>query len=288
VVRGFTQTFGVDYNETFAPVAKFMSIRCILALAAIEDMEIHQMDVKTTFLNGDLEEEIYMEKPEGFTQEGEHFVCKLHKSLYALKQSPRAWNQKLDAFLKIIKFVRSDANFSVYVAQVGDVKFFIAIYIDDLILVCDNKDKLLQVKEELSRKFQMKDLGDLHLFLGMEVERDHAQRLLYINQIGYFKEIFKRFRMEDCNAIEVPLDPKTKLKKNENKDVETVNVPYQQVVGSLMYAMLCTRSDLAYPISVVSQHMANPSIKHWIVVKRIFRYLQGTLQFKLRFGGLAP
>ncbi len=149
MARGFTQTFGVDYNETFAPVAKFVSICCILALAAIKDMEIHQMDVKIAFLNGDLEEEIYMEQPEGFTQEGENLVCKFHKSLYGLKQSPMVWNQKLDAFLKSIKFVRSDADFSVYVAQVGDVKFFIVVYVDDLILVCDNTDKLLQVKEEL-------------------------------------------------------------------------------------------------------------------------------------------
>jgi hypothetical protein len=119
VARGFTQTFGVDYNEAFAPVAKFVSIRCILALAAIEDMEIHQMDVKTAFLNGDLEEEIYMEQPEGFTHEGDHLVCKLHKSLYGLKQSPRAWNQKLDTFLKNIKFTKSDADFSVCCASGG-------------------------------------------------------------------------------------------------------------------------------------------------------------------------
>ncbi len=123
----------------------------------------------------------------------------------------------------------------------------------------------------------MKDLGVLHFFLGMEVERDRAQRSLYINQIGYLKEILKRFRMEDYKAIGVSLNPKSKLKKNENKDVEMVKVPYQQAVGSLMYAMLCIRPDLAYPISVVSQHMSNPSIEHWIIVKHIFRYLQGTL-----------
>ncbi len=143
VARGFTQTFGVDYNETFAPIAKFVSIHCILALAAIEDIEIHQIDVKTSFFNGDLEEEIYMEQPKGFTQEGEHLVCKLHKSLYGLEQSSRAWNKKLDVFLKNIEFVTSDAKFSVYIAQVGDVKFFIVVYVDDLILVCNNKDKLL-------------------------------------------------------------------------------------------------------------------------------------------------
>jgi len=110
---------------------------------------------------------------------------------------------------------------------------------DDLILLCNNKDKLLQMKEKLSQKLEMKDLGDLHFFLGMQVERDRAQCFLYINQIKYLKDILKRFCMEDCKAIEVPLNPKTKLKKNENKDVEMVKVPYQQVVGSLMYAMLC-------------------------------------------------
>jgi hypothetical protein len=123
-------------------------------------------------------------------------------------------------------FVRSDADFSVYVAQNRDVKFFIIVYVDDLILMCNNKDKLWQTKEELFRKFEMKDLGDLHFFLGMEVERDYTQHLLYINQIGYLKEILKHFCMRDYKAIEVPLDHKTKLKKNMNKDDEMVKVPY--------------------------------------------------------------
>jgi len=120
----------------------------------------------------------------------------------------------------------------------------------------------LQAKEELSQKFKMKYLSNLHFFLSMQVERDRAQLLLYINQIRYLKEIFKRFHMDNCNAIELPLDPKTKLKKDVNKDNEMVKVPYQQVVGSLMYAMLCTWSNLAYPISMVNQHKANPSLKH--------------------------
>ncbi len=114
--------------------------------------------------------------------------------------------------------MKSDADFNVYVVQVGDVKFFMVVYINDLILICNNKDKLLQVKEELSQKFEMKNLGNLHFFLGMEVERDLERRLLYIDQIGYLKEILKLFCMEDCKTIEVPFDPKTKLKKNMNKD----------------------------------------------------------------------
>jgi len=176
VARGFTQIYGVDYNETFAPVAKFTSIRCILALTASEDIEIHQMDVKMTFLNGELEEEIYMEQPQRFVhQGGEHFVCKLHKSLYGLKQSPRAWNQKLDTFLKSVEFMKSETNPSVNVTQVGDVKFFIVVYVDDLIFVCNDQNKILHIKEELNQKFEMKNLGELHFFLGMEVERNRDQ-----------------------------------------------------------------------------------------------------------------
>ncbi len=126
------------------------------------------------------------------------------------------------------------------------------------------------MKDELSQKFEMKNLSDLHFFLGMEVERAFERQFLYINQIGYLKEILKFFYMEDYKTIEVPFDPKTKLKKNVNKDVEMVKVPYQQVVGYLMYAMLYNRLNLAYPISMVTQHMVNLSLKHEIVVKRIF------------------
>jgi hypothetical protein len=197
VARSLTQTYGIDYNETFAPVIKFTSIHCILALAALEDMEIHQMDMKTAFFNGELEEEIYMEQLQGFMhQGGGHLVCKLHKSLYGLKQSPRAWNQKLNTFRKNIEFMKSEADMSVYVVQGGDVKFFIVVYVDDLILVCNDQNKLLQIKEKLNQKFEMKDLGELHFFLGIKVERSHDEQVLHINQIKYLKEILKRFRME--------------------------------------------------------------------------------------------
>jgi hypothetical protein len=156
---------------------------------------------------------------------------------------------------------------------VGDVKFFIVVYVDHFILVCNDQNKLLHIKKELSQKFEMKDLGELHFFLGMEVERNRDQRILHINQIKYLKEILKRFRMEECKPIGVPFDPKMKLQRNANGNDESKGFPYQQAVGSLMYAMLCTQLDLAYPISVLSQHMANLSMEHWMAVKRIFRYL---------------
>ncbi len=199
------------------------------------------MDVKTSFLNGELEEKIHMEQPQRFMhQGGEHLLCKFHKSLYGLKQSPRAWNQKLDAFLKSIEFMKSEANPNVYVAQVGDVKFFIMVYVDDLILVCNDQNKLLQIKEELSQMFEMKDVEELHFFLGMEVKRNLDERLPRINQIKYFKEILKHFRMEECKPIGIQFDPKMKLKRNANGNDESKGFSYQQAVRSLMYAMLCT------------------------------------------------
>ncbi len=157
------------------------------------------------------------------------------------------------------------------------MKFFIVVYVDDLILVCNDQNKLLQIKKELSQKFEMKDLGELHFFLGMEVERNRDERLLCINQIKYLKEILKCFRMEECKPIGVPFDPKVKLQRNVNGNDESKGFSYQQAVGSLMYAMLCTWPYLAYPINVLSQHMANPNMEHWMAVKQIFRYLQGTL-----------
>ncbi len=157
------------------------------------------------------------------------------------------------------------------------MKFFIVVYVDDLILVCNYQNKLLQIKKELSQKFEMKDLGELHFFLGMEVERNRDERLLCINQIKYLKEILKCFRMEECKPIGVPFDPKVKLQRNVNGNDESKGFSYQQAVGSLMYAMLCTWPYLAYPINVLSQHMANPNMEHWMAVKQIFRYLQGTL-----------
>jgi hypothetical protein len=168
---------------------------------------------------------------------------------------------------------------------VGDVKFFIVVYVDDLILVCNHQNKLLQIKEKLSQKFEMMDLGELYIFLGMEVERNRDKRLLHINQIKYLKEILKRFQMQECKPIGVPFDPKVKLQKNTDGNDESKGFPYQQAVGSLMNTMLCTQPNLAYPINVLSQHMGNPSMEHWMAVKRIFRYLQGTLQMKLQFDG---
>jgi transposase InsO family protein len=291
VAKGFAQVHGVDFHETFAPVAKFTTIRCILAIGAALDLEMHQMDVKTAFLNGDLEEDIYMVQPEGFVQQGnEHLVCKLQKSLYGLKQSPRAWYQKIDTFLLAHGFTRSIADHSLYFMQEGQHVVIVIIYVDDLIILASLMSLMNALKGMLEREYEMSDLGELHFCLGVEFVRDRATRTITMSQGKYVMDVLKRFGMEDCKPVATPLDANSKLVKLSEEEYameakSMAEVPYKQAVGSLMYAMIATRPDLAYPISVVSQHMARPGSMHWMTVKRIMRYLRGTSDVKLCLGG---
>ena len=291
VARGFSQVQGVDFNETFAPVAKFTTIRCVVALGAALDLEMHQMDVKTAFLNGDLEEDIYMDQPSGFVQRGhEHLVCKLKKSLYGLKQASRAWYQKIDASLLDLGFERSVADHSLYFAQDGPHVMLVLVYVDDLIILSSNMESLTTLKSKLEAEYEMTDLGELHYCLGVEFARDRVARTITMSQTKYLEEVLVRFGMEDCKPIATPLDTKVKLVKltNEEYDVDApkmASVPYKSAVGSLMYAMVATRADLAFAISMVSQHMATPGWSHWMAVKRIMRYLKGSLHLRLQLGG---
>jgi hypothetical protein len=291
VAKGYSQTQGIDYDETFAPVAKFNSIRVLLAIAAQEDFEIHQMDVMTAFLNADLEEDVYMAQPEGFVEKGnEELVCKLHKSLYGLKQASRSWYHKIDGELVGLGFTRSQADHSVYSLQKDNVKIIIALYVDDLILMANDLAKLLQIKEELGKRFDMKDLGEIHYCLGIQVIRDRKKRTIQLGQAKYIENVLKRFRMEDCKPIGTPLDTNSKLTKamapKSDAEIEEMqSIPYQSAVGSLMYAMLGTRPDIAYVVGALSQYCSNPGPAHWNAIKRVFRYLKGTINYTLRYEG---
>jgi hypothetical protein len=190
VAKGYSQVEGVDFNETFAPVAKFTTIRCMLAIGAIMDLEIHQMDVKTAFLNGELEEDIYMDQPQGFMQDGkEHLLCKLKKSLYGLKQSPRAWYQCIDMFFTHEDLFRSQADHSLYVKQTGEYLLIVIDYVDDLIILASNVSILKWLKSRLENEFEMSDLGELHYCLGVEFERDRASRTITMSQSKYIEEV---------------------------------------------------------------------------------------------------
>jgi transposase InsO family protein len=291
VAKGYSQIYGVDFNETFAPVAKFNTIRCILAIGATYDLEMHQMDVKTAYLNPSLQEEIYMDQPKGFIQEGrEHLKCKLKKAIYGLKQSGREWYNDIDGTLANEGFTRSDADHSLYIKQTSEYLLIVIVYVDDLIILASNMTMMKVLKDKLQAKYEMSDLGELHFCLGVEFKRDRVARTITMSQTKYLEDVLKRFDMQDCKPLGTPLDVHSKLPKLTDEELkqyegEMEGIPYKQAVGSLMYAMVATRADLAYAVSVVSQYMAKAGPMHWKAVKRIMRYLKGTLDFKLCLGG---
>jgi hypothetical protein len=205
------------------------------------------MDVKTTFLHGDLEEEIYMKQPEGFVVKGKkELVCKLKKSLYGLKQSPRMWYQKFDTYILGLRFVRSRDDHCVYSKQVGNHFIYVVLYVDDMLLVGNNMDVIKEVKSQLSSKFDMNDLGAANFILGMEIKRDRANNKLWLNQRKYVEMILQRFNMHGSKSVKVPIPIGVKLSadqcpKTQEEEEDVSHVPYASAIGSLMYAMVCTR-----------------------------------------------
>jgi len=291
VIKGYEQRYGIDFKETFAPVVNFRTVKVLLALAATLDLEIHQMDVKTAFLNGELEEEIYMEIPEGYhdwkTKSNTEFesepdmVLQLQKSLYGLKQAPRVWNKSLDSFLRSLGFKRSEADHSLYLRHDA----IIAVYVDDMSLFAERIETIQQLKQQLKGKYEMTDLGEMKRFLGIEITRDRKARTIRLNQERYIDEVLQRFSMENCKPMKTPLPTRSNLEvyaKDANPDDRLL---YQSMLGSIMYAMLWTRPDLAYTISLLGQFSANPGPDHWNCMKHVMRYLKGSKSVELQYSG---
>ena len=289
VAKGYSQIPGVDFNDIFSPVVKHTSIRLFLGLVARDDLELEQLDVKTAFLHGELDEEIYMEQPEGYHVKGkDHLVCKLQKSLYGLKQSPRQWYKKFDNFVLQIGFKRSDYDACVYCKRSQTSFAYLLLYVDDMLLAAKSLEEIKKIKLQLESKFHMKDLGAARKILGMEISRDRRYSKLYLSQENYVLKILERFGMDKAKAVNTPMAAHFKLSKQQahvsQQEVEEMaTIPYASAVGSLMYAMVCTRPDLAHAVSVVSRFMANPAKEHWQAVKWIFRYLKGTHSSHLEF-----
>ena len=291
VVKGFGQKKGIDFDEIFSPVVKLSSIRIILGLATNQDLEIEQLDVKTAFLHGDLEEEIYMQQPEGFEDKRkEDLVCKLKKSLYGLKQAPRQWYKKFDSFMMGHGYRRTAADYCVYFKRYPGEKFIILLlYVDDMLIVGQDRAQISKLKEELAESFEMKDLGPAKQILGMEITRDRKNRRLWLSQERYVERILERFNMKEAKPVTTPLGGHYKLSKSlcpstEEENKKMVAIPYSSAVGSLMYAMVCTRPDIAHAVGVVSRFLSNPGKQHWEAVKWIFRYLRRTFKLCLSFG----
>jgi hypothetical protein len=285
VAQGFSQVEGIDYNETFAPVTKFNSIRLLLALAARYDWEIHQMDVKSAFLNGELDEEIYLRPPPGY-KAAPNTVWRLKKALYGLKQASREWYKTFLSELKTLGFTRIQADHCVFYKKIDGHDLIIAVYVDDNLILSDSLDLINKTKKELSSRFEMTDLGDVNWILNMEVTRNRPKRTIRLSQSQYIENILERHGMADCKPAATPMEVNLKLEQLDAPEVDVTE--YQQLIGSLMYGSLGTRFDITHEVGVLSRHNHTPGKQHHTAVKRVFRYLRGTSDCDVLFDGKSP
>ncbi|GKE51468.1 zinc finger, CCHC-type containing protein [Tanacetum coccineum] len=241
------------------------------------------MDVKTTFLNGDLEEEVYMKQPEGFIMPGnKHKVFKLVKSLYGLKQAPKQWHQKFDKVVLSSGFVLNQSDKCVYCKfdKSGD-GVIICLYVDDMLIFGTDQDQVDKTKEFLSSNFSMMDMGEADVILSIKIKR--GDKGITITQSHYIEKIIKKFKCDDCCPIITPLDPTIKLIPNTGKVVDQLE--YSRAIGCLMYAMTSTRPDIAYVVGKLSRYTSNPSTHHWRAIMRVFNYLKKTMDYGLSYVG---
>lgn len=292
VARGFTQKKGINFNETFAPVAKFTSLRLIFAMASELGWDIHQLDAKTAFLCSEIDQDdVYIKIPDGYhllndasTKTMKNPVLRLKKALYGLRQAPRLWYRKLTDALKEFGFVRSELDHSVWLKK----SCIVSIYVDDILVAGANQDIIDQIKKDLSSRFEMVDSGLVNFFLGLTVKRDkHGYGL---TQEHYIDRILAEFGMTDCSPQSTPLAGLLRPRNPDSDD--PVDKPtdlkrYQRAIGRLMYLMLGTRPDIAFAVSHLSRFCADPTNLHWQAVKRLLRYLKGTKDNILWFNGTA-
>jgi hypothetical protein len=274
VVRGFSQRPGVDFQQTFSLVIKPATIRTVLHLAAIRRWTVHQLDVKNAFLHGDLAERVYCHQPAGFVDKDHpDHVCLLVKSLYGLKQAPRAWFLRLGNHLLAMGFTASGSDSSLFIYQHGTHVAYLLVYVDDIILTASSTALLRQVVDHLRQAFAIKDLGALHFFLGIQVRRDAAG--FHLNQAQYAEDILERAGMANCKPATTPVEVQPKLSATDGEAVTDATF-YRSITGALQYLTL-SRPDIAYGVNQAGLHMHAPRDVHWNLVKRILRYIRGTI-----------
>ncbi|MCH82053.1 retrovirus-related Pol polyprotein from transposon TNT 1-94 [Trifolium medium] len=278
VAKGFHQQYGADYTETFSPVIKPITVRIILTLAISKSWSLQQLDVNNAFLNGLLEEEVYMIQPPGFEVSDKALVCKLNKALYGLKQAPRAWFDRLKATLPQFGFSSSKYDPSIFVYSNGSTLIYMLVYVDDIIVTGNKSSTIQSLVTKLNSVFSLKDLGTLDYFLGIEVKR-HSDGSLLLSQQKYIRDLLVKTNLHEAKPMSSPMVAGCKLSK-EGSATYVDPSHYRSIVGALQYATI-TRPDISFSVNKVCQFMSQPTDAHWTVVKHILRYLKGTISFGL-------
>lgn len=215
MAKGFLQKEGIDFNEVFAPVSKHTTLRTLLALTAAEDLELHQLDIKTAFLNGELEETIFMKQPEGYEEGTPGTVCHLRKSLYGLRQAPRAWNTRLKKELELMSFRASESDAGLYIAHHKGSNVYVLVYVDDILIAAKDMAAIINVKERLTSAFDVRDLGEAKYFLGMSLDRDRTEYTLKMSQQRLASELVDKYGLKEAKIKTVPMSPSIRITQAE-------------------------------------------------------------------------
>ena len=282
VVHGYKQLYGVDYSETWAGVVRDSSYRTLFAIGAERRLHMHQMDVVTAFLYGFVDADIYVSQPDGFIEDHD-LVCHLLKALYGLKQAPRVWYGVIRDFLKSLGFEPINSDASVFVSK--DKKMYIAVYVDDLLILGPDLGLMSEIKKKLSNRFNMTDLGPAELYLGVEIVREGDSLLL--RQSAYLEKVLERFGMKECSVSNSPMVPGLdkileSTKEGQQADAETLYW-YGSAIGCLMFASTKTRPDLSYALTLLSRFRNNPDSTHVAALQRVFRYVKETLHLGIGY-----
>ena len=293
VAKGYSQQEGIDYKEVYAPTVKPTSIRILLYLAAVYDWEVlDQLDIKTAFLYGSVDEDIYIEQPKGWIQVGrEQMVYKLDKALYGLKQAPRQWYQRLRTYLASRSYNPLRSDHCLFQCIKGDHKIILAVFVDDIVITGTCRVMANEIKSALATEFSIKDIGQLDYYLGMQVTRNREQRLITMSQSTYIKNVVDRFNLGDSKPVSSPMIAgQVMVQSDPDKwsaaDIELMkSTNYPEMVGSLMHAAVYTRPDVAFSVSQLARFMACPGPVHVQACKRVMRYLKGTDSYSLKLGG---
>ncbi|KAL5224135.1 hypothetical protein ABZP36_010774 [Zizania latifolia] len=276
IVKGYIQQSSVDFDEVFMPVAYIESVQLLLALAAQEAWPVHHMDVKPTFHNGELVEEVYIRQPPSFIIDGhEDKVLRLDKALYRWRQALHAWNAKIDETLVALGFSHSASEHAVYAHSKGTSRLLVGVYVDDLIITGNDANEIAKFKQEMSARFKMSDLCLLYFYLGIEVHQGGDG--IELSQTAYVCKILERTGMLSCNPYHTPIEAHLKLSKTSTA-VPVDAIEYRGLIGCLRY-LVHTRPDIAFTVGYVSRFMENPTIEHLNAMKRILRYIAGTIDY---------